>query len=384
MKFKVSSLNLNNKGQQVLRGLTKDAKAIVAFKVENDMMTLLCYTSSTYFKSTLEAYDCEDCNGDWKIVDGSMFKSVLSVLPTIEKELLFDSDILASSFVIKYGKSKANLKTTIGNSIQEETKFKVLTEISANYFMNSLNDVLKVVDPDPINVGGPVSCLHMFFNENDITMMGTNKIAIAEVKYPVSSMKELPKGKNSILLSGNEAKLLSRNTSANETWKIVITPSKFGFIDEEGSVSLVGITDESPIEYEPIKNLVAKKDGADGYNEILISSGSLKAAINNVLKLSQNSPSVTFSFEKDGLSLRNSTGDIFEVISDYDKEKIIRFGVNRAALHSLFSIWTEDIKFVIKDKPENSVLQIINMEMNTDEELIPIESTFIGVMTDEY
>ena len=381
MKFKVMSDSLQAMGNLVLNGFIKDSHSNVAFKVEDDKMTLLCYSSSTYFKGSIDAKDCEDCNGDWKVVDGLNFKSILSVLPDEEKEISFTSDTLASSFVLRYGKSKVNLKTRMGDMIREENNFQEIAEVDAVSFFKTLNDILKVVENDNIDSGGPTKCLHLCFHSDSIVFMGTNKIALAETIYPIDNLIDDELEDEYILLSGVEARLLSRQMHNNETLKLIKTDSKFGLLDSRDTMTLVGVMDEVPINYQAIKTSIVKEDGDDGFNKVSINAHSLKSALTNIIKLSPGYPSAIFHFGENGLILENDSGDIFEVLSDYEKEEDIAFGLNKIALQSLFSLWTDEIKLVFGDEPADSILQFI-LTKNVEGEMEEEENIFIGVASD--
>lgn len=387
MKFTVNSKDLQEKGYLVLKGLSKDVKSSVAFKVEDEKMTLLCYTSSTYFKAEIpvENVDLGNQSGEWKALDGQNLKTILSVLPPYDIPINFTSDKLGNMFTLRYNKqNKLSLSTRIGDMIKEETEFTELSKADEKSFLNTLSDVLKVVQQDANGIGGPTTCLHLFFNQkendNNITFVGTDTIAIVEEKYAVDNITNISENNKAILLGINEAKLLVKRPEEGNIIKIVKTKSKFGFIDQENTITLVGITDENPISYEPIKSYVASPDSGEGYNKVLISAHSLKESIQNIMKLSPIEPSLTVKLAKEGMILETENGDRFEVSSNYKEDKELAFGLNKNALSNLFTIWSPYIYMTLSDEPSGQVLQFINTEGEENKE---INTTFIGVMTDD-
>ena len=377
LKFKVIGSDLSEKGKLVLKGDISNIQSNIAFKIEDDHMVIVCYTASTYFQVKIPVFDVENPDSDWKIVEGGDLKTILSVLPADDTVIEFDGNDMGTAFVIRYGRSKVNLRTMLGTTIRPETNFVHLASVDAHSFLKSMNSILKVVKQDNTGLAGPIGCLHIYLKpeESNITLMGTNSIAIAENIYDVDEIER----ESVILLKGTEANLLQRNVSAGEVWQIVRTASKFGFIDQEGSITLVGITDENPLNYVAFKSATAQPGSPEGYNEILIDSGSMELALRNAAKLSFNYPSVRLYFEKDGSAkLSTHNGDIFAVNAMYDIDKDLEIGVNIEALQSLFTLWTSRIKLLLKDNPVNSILEFEVL----DEEDQLIDNIFIGFASD--
>lgn len=377
LRFKVIGSDLSNKGKLVLKGNINNARSNVAFKIEDNCMIIVCYTASTYFQVKVPVFEVENIDNNWKIVGSDDLRTILSILPANDTIIEFDGNDTGTAFTIRYGRSKVNLRTMLGTTIRPERNFVHLASIDAYSFLKSMNSILRVVKQDNTGLAGPIGCLHIYLKpeENNITLMGTNSIAIAENIYDVDEIER----EAVVLLKGTEANLLQRSVSAGEVWQIVRTASKFGFIDQEGSITLVGITDESPLNYVAFKSATAHPNSSEGYNEILIDSASMELALRSAAKLSFNYPSVRLFFGKDGSAkLSTHNGDVFAINAEYITEKDLEIGVNIEALQSLFTLWTKRIKLLLKDNPVNSILEFKVL----DEEDQSVDNIFIGFASD--
>lgn len=379
MNFKIKSSSLQKLGNDVMKGYIKTQKTILALRMSNSQLELLCYSPSTYFQGKVDITDMKNLDNSWKILDGDNFKSFLSILPKDDTIIDFNTTTLGD-FTLKYGKNKINLNIIdIGedNLIKEENNFTEITEVDAVSFMESMKDMSKIVSKDKNKEYSSLSFLHIFFNEDNITLMGTQSISIAENIYKIDKTRIVD---DSVLIKGIYIDLLDTTLSATDTWTLIKTKSKFGYKNNKGFIALVAISAEDikPIKYSHLKNLTATKEEND-YNEVKIDSTSLKNAIADVSKLSPTDPSVLFSFNEEGLFIKSSMGDRFEVLSDYSLNKELNFGINKEALKSLYSIWTKNIIMVFKDNPIMTVIEFKLLDNKDD----IIDNIFVGVSPDD-
>lgn len=379
MNFKIKAKDFQKLGNDVMKGYVKSDKTVLAMKVSKTLLKILCYSPSTYFEGKVKIMDMEDLDDSWKILDGDGFKSFLSILPKDDTIINFSTTALGD-FVLKYGRNKVNLnlKETIDDTpIKEERKFVEIVDVDAVSFMTTLKDMSKIVSKDKNKEHSSLSFLHMFFNEDNITMMATQSISIAEFIYKIDSPKIVD---DYVLLKGSFIDLLDTTLTVNDTWTLIKTKSKFGYKNNNGFIALIAIAsdDIKPIKYTHLKNLTAKKEDLD-YNSIMINSISLKDTLANIFKISPNDPSAIFHFTKEGLFLETPFGDKFEVESSYDQDKDIKFGVNKEALKCLYSIWSPNIEMIFKDDVFRNVIEfkILDGQDNV------LDNIFIGVSPDD-
>lgn len=376
MKFKVSCGEFHALGTRVLKGAVRNSYSRVAMKLDEDKtLTLCCYSDSTYFKGTIKATDVVDADGLWKKVDPSYLRSVLSIIPADSDEnISFVSDKFNMNFTLTFLSKKVALNTEDGGLITEGEPTTTIADVDANSFMDTLSSVLEVVENDPSGAGGPTTCLHLFFKDDECVFMGTNRIAIAEVKYPIENKLDEEK---TFLLKRSEANLLTRAFEANEIIELVKTDTKFGFIDSEGTISLVGIMNEIPIEYSAVKT------AAGGDMAMTIETSSFKHAINDINKISGPQGSAQFLQKGNNLKLTNSIDDAFGVIVEMDEGTVVDFSADRAALLSVIDLLGKAFQMTW-DEATNKNGGVLSLQpYSDDEEDELIENVFIGIATDE-
>lgn len=378
MNFKIESEQLIHLGNSILRGIGKSDDGGVAFKIKNNKFILISSSPTFFFQGGIDLIEVENEDDKWYSIDGNNFKNILSTLPKENIVLKFEGNEDRSLFKIRFGRNNLKLNTLDSSNIRKESKIREITTIDADTFLSEINDISKVVKKAS-DTGSQSQYLHIFFNKENITIMGTDEIAIAESIYPIDNIEIDTDNKEVVLVKKDLINLISKVRTKGAIWKIIKNDTKFGFIDENNFVYLIGTVDATPLSYEMIKTLVAQENEND-YNEININSNSFKTSITNVIKLSDKEPSVIFILNEKGMLVRNKQGDSFEIDSDYKKEKEIEFSINSQSLQSLFTFLAyETFQIVLRDKAAETVIQIKILDKDLKEK----ENIFIGVMSDD-
>lgn len=354
MKFEVVCSELQRLGQNVLRGYKRNDSSLVAFKVEDNKFKLVCYSPTTYFQGEIPAMNVEDSDNEWKSLDGQNFKQILSVFYSNNENIKFTSDKIVQNFVLRHQKNRVTLKTVLGDLIQEENDFEEIVEVDALSFVNILGKMSGLRETH--NTNSFLSNLELVFKNNNIIFIGTDSYVLGETTMPVEEIKI---DNTFYHIRGEEVSVLTKSVEPNEIWTLIKTDTKIGFKDQHGLIGLVGIADNARhIPAELQKDKVVKETEPD-FNRIGVNSVSFKKALNNISKISSpNDPSVTLSFGKNGLTVMNISGDVFDVETNYSDDKRISVSFVRESLQKIIPLLTDEFNFVLKDDPVSQASQI--------------------------
>lgn len=382
MKFEVVCSELQRLGQNVLRGYKRNDSSLVAFKVEDNKFKLVCYSPTTYFQGEIPAMNVEDSDNEWKSLDGQNFKQILSVFYSNNENIKFTSDKIVQNFVLRHQKNRVTLKTVLGDLIQEENNFEEIVEVDALSFVDVLGKMSGLRENH--NTNSFLSNLELVFKNNNIIFIGTDSYVLGETTM---SVEEIKIDNTFYHIRGEEVSVLTKPVEPNEIWTLIKTDTKIGFKDQHGLIGLVGIADNARhIPAELQKDKVVKETEPD-FNRIGVNSASFKKALNNISKISSpNDPSVTLSFGKNGLTVMNISGDVFDVETDYKDDKRISVSFVRESLQKIIPLLTDEFNFILKDDPVSQASQVELLKVikgkEDEEDTLEIDnSTFLIVMS---
>lgn len=377
MKFKVNGKDFHALRSHLLNGDTNSNNKYLAMRIKDDKLEMVLYTNVTYFKGNIPIEDSDGVDEEWRCLNPEELKTTLSV-PYSDVENITFEEIDNDKFNIKFGKNKINLNTIENYPVQVLEDYSKIADIDSLYLKTTLQNVNNVVETDSNNSGGPMSSLHFFINNEDITLMGSDRISIVEIKIENTNNET-----DEILIEKSYVDMLKKINTTYPTIQIVKTDNKFGLVTNNNFISLVGISDENAINYKGLKGLVAKPNDKD-YNEIIIDRKSLSRALSNVKKISRDDPSVRLFISKNGLKIKNKSGDEFELITEQNPDIETNFGLNIKSLNSLIPIFTDKIKMIFKDNSIASVIEFKMLEIDeNNENYIETNNTFIGIASDD-
>lgn len=383
MKFEVECSELQRLTKNVLRGYKKNDNSLVAFKVENDKFELVCYSATTYFQGSIPAMNVKDSDNEWKSVDGQLFKQIVSVFFPNNENIKFSSDKIVQNFVLRHQKNRVTLKTVMGDLIREEKGFDEIVEVDAPSFVAALAKMSGLRETH--NTESFLANLELVFKNNNIIFIGTDSYVLGETTMPVDEIKI---DNTFYHIRGEEVSILAKPVNPNEVWTLIKTDTKIGFKDQNGLIGLVGIADNARhIPAELQKDKVVKETEPD-FNRIGVNAISFKKALSNISKISSpNDPSVTLSFGKNGLTVMNISGDVFDVETNYSDDKRISVSFVRESLQKIIPLLTDEFNFVLKDDPVSQASQIellnlVKAKEEDEEDTLEIDdSTFLIVMS---
>lgn len=382
MEFKVDSQEFKKILTTCIKGYNhKEDSSYVLFEIDKKkrQLNVKCRSNTTLFRGSvpLRSLTIEDDDLVEYSVDGVTLKQILSVLPDTPVSIDFSirNSIVDRVFTIKFpGISKVKLNIESMPLIHKEEKIEFLGEISADEFSHRLNNSLKLTSNDLQSQDSPQSAVHMFFDKTTITMMGTNTIVLGEFKLEDFDYKlEDP---FTLLIKHQQASLLMKNVEANEVFRLVKTPTMFGYIDKDEILSLVSVVDMAPVKYEFLKELIVRED------EIIIDKNRLKETLDIFSKLSPQDAYVRIFFSKaDKLKAQvfSDNEDVFDLplVNQLLTEDVTLI-FSKSALLSTLQIINKEVKLIFK--AENSQASVVKFEsLNEDNE--NEEKVFLAVAT---
>lgn len=378
MKFKVSADELSLVARTCVRGLnSKDPHSQTVFKINEDETKLLifCTTQTNFFKGAIKVFDVEREDGEvseWS-VDGTQLKTILSILPhstSIPVEFVMNST--ARTFVIKI--TGNTFKLPVYDTISpytEETRTKIAV-VPANDFVNKISLIGKIVSTAAEDEDMSVSCLHVIFDKDKIRLMGTDNYSMTEEKIDYT----LEGKEDKILIPSGQISLLSRTFESTDEIALISTPTKFGYVDKQGIVSLVSKSSLSPIAYET-RVSTATSDCED--ETVTINSSDFRQAISALSKLAPNSNMITMKVEENQLVFSNVNEDIMTVgIDEYNASETTLY-FDKRPLQNIEALLSDKIKLGWSSDEYDLFVKFSNFKTMEDDTLAVDENVFIGV-----
>ena len=104
---------------------------------------------------------------------------------------------------------------------------------------------------DPSTQEHQISCMHFNINEELVKLSATDSYALGSKKIECSKINL--ENKKDVLIRHSEVNLLSSTFSTGETLTIVGSDTMFGYIDENNTLSLVGVINMEPLDTRQIE-----------------------------------------------------------------------------------------------------------------------------------
>ena len=381
MKFIVDAMQLSSVAKLVIKGLnTKDPHSQTVLKLNDDKtkLTIYCTTQTTFFKGALDVsnvdYEDSETVVEWS-VDGSQLKTILSILPSaVSIPVEFEMNDSAKNFVVKSHGNTFKLPVYGTISPYKEEKTTKITLVPANDFIAKFISLGKVTSSAIEDENNGSSCLHLVFEKDNFKLMGTDMFSLAEVEEKLEIENE---NETTILVSSSQLSLLGRSFDGGEQISLVETPTKFGYFDERGILSLVAKSSLTPLSYQMIKT----RTSDDCY--IKINSSDFKEAISALGKLATNSDDITMTIKDREVILSNINEDTIKVElldSNIDEESIT---FTKQSLQVLEGLFTENIKLSWPNTEYGKMVKITNYLKDDNDVEKEDTKTFIGVVAND-
>ena len=314
MKFQVKGTELHNVLKTVIKGFNnKEDNSYVAFKLdeEENILTVTARSRATFFEGKIKANSIELAEDEPTVyhLDGVKLKQLASILPTAPVNVVFEINDKTRSFTIKTMVSKYKLPVLSETPLAPAPEVKELATVDASDFMKVAKDLIKIVSTDPSTQEHQISCMHFNIQDKKTKLSATDSYALGAVSIDSSAISLDEDEVKDVLIRHTEVSTLIENFSPGETLTIVGSDDMFGYIDEDGTLSLVGVINMTPLDTRQIE-AITKDD-----NTVVVDKNELKSAIETVAKLSPHDETVDIelSDERDEVRVSNRYGDYIDV-----------------------------------------------------------------------
>ena len=311
MKFQVRGTELNDILRTVIKGFNpKEDNSYVAFKLdpENEELIITSRSRATFFQGKLKAHSIE-INEDEPTVyhlDGVKLRQLVSILPNSPVNVEFSITDETRSFTIKTMVSKYKLPVLSETPLAPIPETVDYVTVDANDFMKVARDLARIISTDISTQEHQVSCMHIRLEEENLQMLATDAYALGSMK--ITSDKLDLEDEKDVLIRHSEVATLIETFAQGENLTIVGSNDMFGYIDENGTISLVGVINMNPLDTSQLEG-ATKED-----NVVTLDKNELKNSIETVAKLSPNDNTVDIEL-KEGADVRisNRYGDYIDV-----------------------------------------------------------------------
>lgn len=359
MKFTVKSSELSRKLKTVIRGFdSQDESSFVSLSIKHDtnespFLEVIARSRATFFKAELTVGALELTPGEAKthFVSGDTIKQIAGILPTAPIDVSFAISDETRSFSVKYTGASFKLPVISDMAAVEVPEYNELFTVQARDIMPVMRDLLKITSTDSSAQEHQSSCLQVVFGDKGLALSATDSYAFAEVVVPASANSELEKYE--ALVRHPQAAALIGTFTDTEMLTFCGTEDKsmFGYLDEYGTLQLVGVTSLPPIDfYALISDHVANEQS------FTVEKSELKSAIDTVEKLAFGENYVTITAEPNEagivkfLKVTNRMGDTVQVPvlnSEIDETVTLNY-ISSILLSSLVPVVTEQVRLEFK------------------------------------
>lgn len=313
MKFQLKGTELHNVLSTVIKGFnSKEDNSYVAFKLDpkESKLTITARSRATFFEGKVNAHSIELTEDEPNVyhLDGVKLKQLVSILPSAPVNVVFEINDKTRSFTIKTATSKYKLPVLSETPLAPAPEVEELTTVDANDFMKTMKDLIKILSVDPAAQEHQISCMHFNISDEKMKMTATDSYALGSISIDASAIS-LEDEEKDVLIRHTEVNTLFESFGAGETLTIVTSDDMFGYLNEDGTLSLVGQINMTPLDTSQIE-AITKDD-----NTVTVDKGEIKNAIETVAKLSPNDETVDIELSEDGQGVRvsNRYGDYIDV-----------------------------------------------------------------------
>ena len=313
MEFKVKGTELNSILSTVIKGFNqKEDNSYIAFELDemNGKLIITSRSRATYFRGSLNASAIEISPDEPTVyhLDGIKLKQLASILPSSPVDIAFEINDNTRSFTIKTMVSKYKLPVLSETPLAPVPTYKEWATVDANELMTAVKDLIKIVSTDPATQEHQSSCMHFNIGENKMKLSATDSYALGSIK--IDSTRETLVDDADVLVRHAELSTLVGSFDSNEMLTLVGSKEMFGYTDENGTVSLVGIINIDPLNTSGVE-AATKSD-----NTFVVDKGELKSALDTLSKLSPTDETVDITLTKgqDEIRVSNRYGDYVDVV----------------------------------------------------------------------
>lgn len=317
MKFKTKGSELNNVLSTVIKGFNnKEDNSYVALSldVDENKLNITARSRATFFEGAVDVHSVEVHEDEPTVyhLDGVKLKQLVSILPSAPIDVAFEISDKTRSFMIKTAVSKYKLPVLSETPLAPTPEVTELATVDANDLMKVIKDLIKIVSTNPSHQEHPISCMHFNVSEDNMKLTATDTYALGSVTIDSSGIDIDEEGRD-VLIRHTEVSTLVNTFNTGETLTIVDAKGMFGYIDEEGTLALVGEVDLVPLDVSPIQSFTRKD------NVVELEKSELTSAIETVAKLSPSDETVDLHLEEGQVRVSNRYGDYIDVNVSEDK-----------------------------------------------------------------
>lgn len=310
MKIIVDSKSLADAVQWSTKSFdTRDDKAFLALHVTNEAVGSLSHANPTsYLKSGITVLEV-DLDGQDELtiaLQGQFMQRLASSLdPSGPSELIYENKTL-------------KLKNKLGNftiptfaaTIPSPPQLTKLGEVENVAYFDTLQRLAKICDPAGAVLMPVLGTVDLRFNADDkkVSLMATDRFTLGEVVIdfsPADSGEQLLKDKPVMLLPYEAATLVSPSKGSVNNTEIVFEESsnKFGYIFDDGRVSVFSLKEADPIVYKSIKDRAV----VDVDNRVSLSTKDLQKAIATISTLAWDEITINMELADGKLIITDDT-----------------------------------------------------------------------------
>ena len=299
-------------------------------------------------------------------VDSFQLRTILSIIPKDESIITFELSDNCRQFEIYTLHYK--LKLPVYDTFQDTTKeeeITILGTVSANEFLSTISDLIKIVPNDNIVQKSPGSCLHIFGKKDKLVFMATNGIALVEKTINLEDSEN----DFTILVKPNLANLLlSSKFEVDDILSIYVTNTQIGIIDKFNTLCLVAKagTNFEPLQYENFKQLFSRE------YTMTIQSNQFKNAVDNIAKLCMISNEEALNISPNKIVVENMNLDRIEMQAE-GEVKETQLKINKPSFSLLSNLFTDKINMVW-GKNDFIMFENLDNDNNVDENIFMIMS----------
>ena len=299
-------------------------------------------------------------------VDSFQLRIILSITPKDESIITFELSDNCRQFEIYTLHYK--LKLPVYDTFQDTTKeeeITILGTVSANEFLSTISDLIKIVPNDNIVQKSPGSCLHIFGKKDKLVFMATNGIALVEKTINLEDSEN----DFTILVKPNLANLLlSSKFEVDDILSIYVTNTQIGIIDKFNTLCLVAKagTNFEPLQYENFKQLFSRE------YTMTIQSNQFKNAVDNIAKLCMISNEEALNISPNKIVVENMNLDRIEMQAE-GEVKETQLKINKPSFSLLSNLFTDKINMVW-GKNDFIMFENLDNDNNVDENIFMIMS----------
>lgn len=314
MKFQLKGTELHNVLSTVIKAYnSKEDNSYVAFELdpEKNVLNVTARSRAAFSEGAINAHSIEIEGSEPLIyhLDGVKLKQLVSILPSAPVNVAFEITEKTRSFTIKTSVSKYKLPVLSETPLAPTPEVTELVTVDANDFMKVAKDLIKIVSTDPSAQEHQISCMHFQIKKDSVKLSATDSYALGSVSVEASTIGLEDDEVKDVLIRHTEVNTLMESFAPGETLTIVGSNDMFGYIDEDGTLSLVGMINMTPLDTSQIE-AITQDD-----NTVTVDKAELKSAIETVAKLSPSDETVDIelSEDRDEVRVSNRYGDYIDV-----------------------------------------------------------------------